>query len=57
MAEGKLVTPVVEAVELREKQHYLTYAESKVTNEAFCRFRNWMLDCVQGERTAVDTAG
>lgn len=56
VAEGRLVAPVAETVELREKLHYLTYAENKVSNEAFCRFRNWMLGCVQDERTAVAAA-
>lgn len=51
--EGRLVAPVAETVELKEKLHYLTYAENKVGNEAFRRFRSWMLGCVASETTAV----
>jgi len=53
---GKLVVPVAETVELKEKLHYLTYAENKVSNDAFCRFRAWMLECVKSEKTAVMSA-
>lgn len=51
--EGALVKPVSEVVELKEKLHYLTYAENKVGNDAFCRFRDWMLDNAANERTSV----
>lgn len=50
---GRLVVPVPEMVELKEKLHYLTYAENKVGNEAFCRFRDWMLENAAQEQTAV----
>lgn len=56
LAENRLVAPVTQEVELKEKLHYLTYAESKINNEAFCQFRNWMLACVESERTAVAPA-
>ncbi|UTW10102.1 LysR family transcriptional regulator [Marinobacterium rhizophilum] len=53
LAEGRLVAPLTQVVELKEKLHYLTYAESKTHNEAFGLFRNWMLACVADEHTAV----
>ncbi len=43
--EGLLVKPVAEATVFREKLHYLTFAESKESNDEFCRFRDWFLSC------------
>ncbi len=51
--QGLLVRPVAQEVVFREKRHYLTYLESKVNNEVFCRFRDWMLGCMDDERISV----
>ncbi|MBV1788262.1 LysR family transcriptional regulator [Marinobacterium sp. D7] len=51
--EEKLVSPVTEKVELKEKIHYLTYLESKSTNEAFLKFRDWLFKAVELEITSV----
>ncbi|WP_409524309.1 LysR family transcriptional regulator [Nitrincola sp. MINF-07-Sa-05] len=51
VTEGKLVKPVTESLELKEKLHYLTYAENKINNDVFCRFRDWVVDCIRCETT------
>lgn len=52
VAEGKLIRPVQEFVELKEKCHYLTYAESKGDDEVLLRFRQWILDEMKAEKTS-----
>lgn len=43
LEEGLLVQPVSQQSIFKGKQHYLTYADNKEDNEAFCRFRSWLL--------------
>ncbi|MFT2110638.1 LysR family transcriptional regulator [Marinomonas sp. 2405UD68-3] len=37
----------------KEKKHFLTYEESKQDNDAFCAFKDWLLDEAQKEQTWV----
>ncbi|OMH36263.1 LysR family transcriptional regulator [Motiliproteus sp. MSK22-1] len=46
MEQELLVKPVGQELVFEKKFHYLTYAESKVDNEEFSRFRDWLLSCV-----------
>lgn len=41
--EGRLVRPIKEELQMKEKQHYLTFLESKSGDEALLAFKNWML--------------
>jgi LysR family glycine cleavage system transcriptional activator len=41
--EGRLVRPVREELLMKEKQHYLTFLESKSGDEGLVAFKNWML--------------
>ncbi|SEF85433.1 LysR family transcriptional regulator [Marinobacterium lutimaris] len=50
---GRLVKPVDETVELKEKLHYLSFLESKASNEAFIRFKEWILSVITLEKTSV----
>ena len=59
----QLVAPMIEQgwlvrlgemeVQYKEKLHYLTYSESKKDNEAFNTFKEWFLQSVAEEPTAV----
>ena len=55
ISEGRLVRPVSQSVELKEKQHYLTFMKDKLTSEPFIRFRDWFLAEVGSEATCIDT--
>lgn len=45
--QGLLIRPVAQEVVFKEKLHYLTYAESKESNEEFQRFKKWLLSQVE----------
>lgn len=44
VAQGRLVRPVEQEVELEETRHYLAYREDKADDDVLSRFRNWFLD-------------
>lgn len=53
LEEGKLVRIGQHEACLKEKQHYLSYAENKEKSTAFSAFKDWMLDQVASEPTFV----
>ncbi|NHI01720.1 LysR family transcriptional regulator [Oceanimonas sp. MB9] len=55
--EGLLVRPVEQEVIFREKCHFLTYLESRADNDILCRFRDWLLGCMNDERISLTAGG
>lgn len=40
---GTLIRPIEEEVVLHESQHYLTFREDRINDDACCRLRDWIL--------------
>ncbi|MNN24112.1 DNA-binding transcriptional activator GcvA [compost metagenome] len=43
IANGTLIRPIKEEVVLHESQHYLTFREDRINDDACCRLRDWIL--------------
>jgi DNA-binding transcriptional LysR family regulator len=53
ITKGQLVKPLKQEVILKEKMHYLSFANKNEQQECIQRFKDWVLDSVEKEQAAI----